>query len=113
MMSADTRSGNCSATTARMAAMLPITPDLSIAAIRAVAAEQFPDLVSADIIPIAEGGGCRLCGADAPVARLAEGVDAVRHQPKGDDAQQQRPEWIAGQRHQRSAQTPRLAGIML
>src|SRR5689334_4628815 len=36
--------------------MLPITPDLSVAAIRAMLAKQFPDLALASVVPIAEGG---------------------------------------------------------
>ncbi len=66
--------------------MQPSVPDLSVAAIRAVLAEQFPALALASIVPIAEGGGYGLCGADAPVACLAEGIDAVRDQAGGDDA---------------------------
>ena len=92
--------------------MQPTTPDLNVTAIRAIVAEQFPDLALASIVLIVEGG-YGLGGADAPVARLAEGVDAVRYQSDGDDAQQQWAEGIGGQRQQRPAEALRLARIML
>jgi len=67
--------------------MQPTTPDLGLTTLRAVLAELFLDLTLASIVLIAEGGGYWLGRADAPVVRLAEGIDAVRYQAESDDAQ--------------------------